>query len=397
MEHKKTVLLVHNYYQIPGGEDTVVANEKAMMEEHGHKVILYSRQNSELKSFSVVKKLLIPFLTIFNLKTYKDIRRIIKDEKVEIVHVHNTLTLVSPSVYYAAVSMKIPVVQTIHNFRLLCPGATFYRDGHICEDCVVKGVGCAIQHKCYRNSAIQTLVCVMGTWFHRWMGIYGKLNYICLTEFNKRKLLGLKQIQPEQVFVKPNFAQSQAESIVPYSERKKQFAFVGRLDRVKGVDFLLKVWKQMGTEAPKLVICGTGPMQNWCENYIAENQLCMVEYKGFVQNEEAKKIIAQSQALILPTQWYEGFPMTIVEAYSVGTPVIGPRIGNVADVIVEGSTGYLYEPNDCDSLMHTFSQDFSLTDRIQEKFEKLYSKNTNYGLLHEIYSVIEGTGGTESK
>ena len=145
----------------------------------------------------------------------------------------------------------------------------------------------------------------------------------------------------------------------------------------------------MGMAAPKLVICGTGPMQKWCENYIAENQLCMVEYKGVVQNEEAKKIIAQSLALILPTQWYEGFPMTIVEAYSVGTPVIGPRLGNVADAIVEGSTGYLYEPNDCDGFIHTLSQNFSLTDRIQAKFEKLYSKNTNYKLLHEIYSVIE--------
>lgn len=388
MEHKETILFVHNYYQTPGGEDTVVANEKAMLEECGHKVILYSRNNNELKSFSVLKKLLLPFQAIFNPRTYKEIRRIIKDENVEIVHVHNTLTLVSPAVYYAALSMKIPVVQTIHNFRLLCPGATFYRDGHICEDCVVKGLGCAIQHKCYRNSAIQTLVCVMGTWFHRCMGIYGKLNYLCLTEFNKRKLLGLKQIQPEQVFVKPNFAQSQAESIIPYSERKKQFAFVGRLDTLKGVDFLLKVWKQMGTAAPKLVICGTGPMQNWCENYIAENQLYMVEYKGFVQNEEAKKIIAQSQALILPTQWYEGFPMTIVEAYSVGTPVIGPRLGNVADVIVEGSTGYLYEPNDYESFMYALLREFSLTNHVKQRFDELYSKNTNYKLLLGVYNAI---------
>lgn len=397
MKRKETVLVVHNYYQIPGGEDTVVANEQAMLEERGHKVIHYCRNNSELKSFSILKKLLLPLLSIFNPRTYRDIRRIIKDEKVELVHVHNTLTLISPAVYYAALSMNIPVIQTVHNFRLLCPGATFYRDEHICEECVDKGLGRAIQHKCYRNSAIQTLICVMSTWFHRRMGIYGKMNYICLTEFNKNKLLSIKQIRSEQVFVKPNFAQSQAEGIIPYSERKKQFAFVGRLDKLKGVDFLLKVWKQMGTAAPKLVICGTGPMQNWCENYIAENQLYMVEYKGFVQNEEAKKIIAQSQALILPTQWYEGFPMTIVEAYSVGTPVIGPRLGNVADVIEEGSTGYLYEPNDCDSLIHTFSKDFSLTDCIQQKFEERYSKNTNYELLQEIYSVVEETGGTVSK
>ena len=118
---------------------------------------------------------------------------------------HNTLNLISPAVYYAAVKCSVPVVQTIHNFRFLCPGATFYRDGHICEDCVSKGLGCAIKHKCYRGSRAQTLVCVASTWIHRHTRILGKINYIALTEFNKKKLLQLKQIKSDRVFVKPNF------------------------------------------------------------------------------------------------------------------------------------------------------------------------------------------------
>ena len=192
---KQNILIVHNYYQIPGGEDTVVANEKKMLEKHCHKVILYSRNNAELKQMSKLQKVFLPITTVFNPRTYRDIKKLIRDEKIEIVHVHNTLNLVSPAVYYAARRMKVPVVQTIHNFRLLCPGATFYRDGHICEDCVEYGLKCAVKHRCYRGSKIQTLACVLSTAFHRMTGIYGKINYICLTDFNKQKLLGLKQIK----------------------------------------------------------------------------------------------------------------------------------------------------------------------------------------------------------
>lgn len=204
-DKKYRILQVHNYYQVPGGEDTVVANEKKLLEDHGHTVIQYTRNNSELKNFSKARKLLLPFTTIFNLKTYKDIKRIIKEEHIDIVHVHNTLNLISPAVYYAALKCNVPVVQTIHNFRLLCLGATFYRDGHICEDCVEHGLHCAIKHGCYRGSKAQTLVCVVNTLIHRLTGVYGKINYICLTEFNKEKLLQLKQIKPERVFIKPNF------------------------------------------------------------------------------------------------------------------------------------------------------------------------------------------------
>ena len=193
-DHKQKILLVHNYYQIPGGEDTVVSNEKKLLEDNGHEVILYTRHNNELKNLNKLQKLALPFTTIFNPRTYREIKRIIREERIEIVHIHNTLNLISPAVYYAAVKMKTPVVQTIHNFRFLCPGATFYRDGHICEDCVSKGLKCAIKHNCYRNSKAQTFICIVNTWIHRRTGILKKINYIVLTSFNKEKIMQLKQI-----------------------------------------------------------------------------------------------------------------------------------------------------------------------------------------------------------
>ena len=205
---KETILIVHNYYQMPGGEDTVVANERKLLEKHGHKVILYTRNNSEINTMSFINKLKIPFKTIFNLETYRSVKKIIQDNNIDIVHVHNTLVLVSPSVYYAAISCDVPVVQTLHNFRMLCPGATFYRNGHICEECLSKGLRCAVKYGCYRNSKLQTLICVLSMIIHRKTGIYQKIFFICLTDFNKKKLVEFNHnriIDESKVFVKPNF------------------------------------------------------------------------------------------------------------------------------------------------------------------------------------------------
>ena len=232
------ILVVHNHYQIPGGEDQVAAQEAELLRSHGHKVIVYYRDNSELKGFSLGQRLLLPFRTIYNPGTYREIRKRIRENKIDVVHVHNTLMLVSPAVYYAARKEKVPVVQTVHNFRLLCPGATFYRDNQICEDCLKRGLRCALKHKCYRGSFSQTLCCVLSMKVHRATGIYKGLTYICLTEFNKKKLLGLKGLRPEQIFVKPN-AVSAPEALTPELERQDRFLFAARLEDMKGVRVLL--------------------------------------------------------------------------------------------------------------------------------------------------------------
>ena len=384
---KQNILIVHNYYQIPGGEDTVVANEKKMLEVHGHKVILYSRNNAELKQMSKFQKLFLPITTVFNPRTYKEIKRLIKSENIEIVHVHNTLNLISSAVYYAARAMKVPVVQTVHNFRLLCPGATFYRDGHICEDCVKRGLWCAVKHKCYRGSRMQTLACVISSWFHRMTGIYGKINYICLTEFNKSKLLELKQIKPEKVFVKPNFVESNC-SFIPEESRENQFVFAGRLDKLKGVDILFKAWKRMGDNAPKLVVCGTGPMEEWCKMFIQQNDV-NIEMLGFVSNAETLKIIARSKALVLPTQWYEGFPMSIVEAFSVGTPVVCSDFGNAGSIVQDGITGFRFVKSSVEDLSLAITRNRGLCATTFQVYKTMYTAEANYRTISEIYRKAE--------
>lgn len=383
---KKKILIVHNYYQIPGGEDTVVANEKKLLEDHGHRVILYTRNNAELKTMSGVKKLALVLTTIYNPQTVKDIKKIIKDNDIDIIHVHNTLNLISPSIYYAAMLCKVPIVQTIHNFRLLCPGATFYRDGHICEDCITYGLRCAVKHNCYRDSKLQTLACVISTMIHRMIGIYGKINYICLTEFNKEKLLTLKQVKKEKVFVKPNFIKNNNE-FIPVEERIDQFIFVGRLDKLKGIDILLEAWKKMGESAPKLILCGTGTMEKWCKGFVRENKV-NVDIRGFVPNDEVRRLIGKSRALILPTQWYEGFPMSIVESYSVGTPVICSDIGNVSNIVVDGVTGWKFVEKDELIECVRKAEKEQLYSETYQKYISKYTEQINYELLIKIYESV---------
>lgn len=390
MDEKHTILQVHNFYQLPGGEDTVVENERRLLEAHGHRVVCYCRDNKELQGFSVFRKLLIPFTTIFNPRTYLEVRRLIRAEGIDLVHVHNTLNLISPAVYYAALAEGVPVVQTMHNFRLLCPGATLYRDGHVCEDCLSHGLGCAVKHSCYRGSRLQTLACVLSTKFHRMTGIYGKLNYICLTEFNREKLLNLKQVNSERVFVKPNFVEK-TQSVPVFGGRKKLLLYVGRLEKIKGTDLLLEAWEQVCRQTDaQLVLCGSGPMEDWCREYIERKNLTNIELAGRVPHEDVLRRMGEAWAVILPTQVYEGFPVTIIEAFSRGTPVIGTDLGNTGSLVKDGVNGLLFAPGSAQSLaealMDCLQADVTgMGRRAYHDYVNLYGEDENYRILTGIY------------
>lgn len=380
---KYTILMVHNYYQIPGGEDTVVANEKKLLEEHGHKVILYTRRNSELKHMSAIQKLSVPFSFIYSRRTAKDIQKIIRDNSIDAVMVHNTLSLISPSVYYTAIRCGVPVIQTVHNFRFVCPNALFYRDGHICEDCLTHGLHCAVKHRCYRGSFTQTLLCVISDRIHRANHIYSKLNYICLTEFNRQKLLTLKQIDPAKVFVKPNFTDVTHEWI-PYDERADQYVFAGRLDGYKGIKELFAAWKILGSSAPKLIVCGSGQLEEWCRM----NMTAGIELKGQTGHDEMLDILAHSKALIIPSKLYEGFPMTIAEAFAVGTPVITNDIGNTGSIVDNKYLGVRLNPlhitEELAQCVKEWNESYDYQVETMKAAAHRYGKEENGRILEEI-------------
>lgn len=385
------ILLVHNYYQIPGGEDTVVANEKRLLEDNGHKVLLYSRNNSELKTMNFFGKLCLPFATIFSIKTYKEVKKIIKEENIDIVHVHNTLTLITPSVFYAAFASKIPVVQTLHNFRMQCPNGLFFREGHICEECLEKGLIDSVRHKCYRNSRIQTFVSAVAIKVHRLLGTYRKVNFICLTEFNKSKLLELNEKQGKgiidegRVFVKPNFTDIRVVP-VPYQNRKNQCVFAGRLEEIKGIRMLMEAWQKISEM--DLVLCGIGPLEDWCKKYIASNHMENVEIKGYVRHEELIEIMRESKALILPSLVYEGFPMTIVESLACGTPVIGSDVGNIGNLILDGENGLKFVRGSVEDLRDKVRRICDMSESSRRIYDEKYDIGENYMILQEIYKRI---------
>lgn len=218
-------------------------------------------------------------------------------------------------------------------------------------------------------------------------GIYGKINYIYLTEFNRQNLLNLKQIKPEKVFVKPNFVESK-EGFVPEEKRENQFVFAGRLDELKGVDILFEAWKRMGETAPKLVVCGTGPMEEWCKSF-AKNNRVNIELRGLIPNTEVRKLIANSKALVLPIQWCEGFPMSIVEAFSVGTPVVCSDLGNVGSIVEEGVTGCKFRSDSVDGLMLAVDWCQGLHKSTLREYQTKYTSEKNYKTLIDIYAKTE--------
>ena len=284
-DYKENVLIVHNYYRIPGGEDIVVANEKSLLEKKGHKVILYPRNNSEAGDHNFLQKIGLAFVSIFNIRTYRDICDIIDKEKIDVIQVHNTVALISPAVYLAGINMGVPVVQTIHNFRLVCPNGVCYTRGHICERCLEHGLKASLLYNCYRDSKLQTFVCALTIKMQRMLQTYRAIYYICLTEFNKQKLLTVKQIREENIYIKPNFT-TIAPKVVPYSDRKKQFVYAGRIEKIKGMELLLQAWMKLGEKAPKLIICGSGELESWCREYIQNNEITTIEMLGQIDNLE---------------------------------------------------------------------------------------------------------------
>ena len=333
---------------------------------------------------SLFKKILLPFTTIYSIKTIREIRKIIKKEHIDIIHVHNTLNLISPSVYYAAKKEGIPIVQTIHNFRLICPNGILYRDNHICEECPQNGLKCAIKHNCYRNSKLQTLINVIMLKIHRARGIYKNVNFIFLTEFNKNKFLEFNKkthiFDENKFYIKPNFFNTKIDSN-KHEEKREGYIFVGRLDESKGIKGVVEAWEKVENE--KLTICGTGELENELKEYINQKKL-NIEMTGKIPLDNIYNLLRKSKAFIFSSLWYEGFPMVILESFACNTPVITQNIGNAATV-VDNDKGLKY--NSLEELVDIINQD-KISEREYDINIDEYTEEESYKVLEEIYKEM---------
>ena len=382
------VLLVHNSYQQPGGEDRVFESELELLASHGHDVALYTAHNDTVRQLGKVR---LAVRTSWSGTTYRGMLAALQRERPQIVHVHNTLPLLSPAVYYAARAARVPVVQTLHNYRLLCPKAVLLREQRICEDCLGRRVPWpGIVHACYRGSRSATGAVAVMLSVHWLLGTWTRQvsRYIALTEFMRQKLIE-GGLPATRIVVKPNFVTPDPGQ----GNHDGRYAlFVGRLAPEKGLRTLLQAWKQLADPMP-LKIAGAGPLEG-----LAEGSAPGVEWLGQVHHREVIALMKRAFVLMFPSEWYEGFPTTIAEAFATGLPVLASRLGAMAEIVRHRQTGLLYTPGDAldlaDQVRWAFAHPGELADigrRARLEFEAKYGPERNYQLLCDVYrGVLDG-------
>ncbi|MBV8780540.1 MAG: glycosyltransferase [Phycisphaerae bacterium] len=382
------VLLVHNFYQQPGGEDHVFADEAALLRSAGDHVETFSVHNSAVESMG---KLTVAAKTIWNREEIAAVADAARACRAEVVHFHNTFPLISPGAYQAAAATGAAVVQTLHNYRLLCPSATMYRDGQVCEDCVGKAFAWpAVAHACYRdNRAGSAAVAAMLT-VHKARGTWQKDvdAYIALTDFARQKFADCG-LPADRLFVKPNFVDPDPGIGSGQGDDHGPFAiFVGRLTHEKGIDPLLNAWKRVGKQLP-LKILGDGPLRDDVTSAVANNPA--IEYLGRQPMDRVLSMLGQAKLLVFPSVWYEGLPRTIVESFAKGTPVIASRLGSMIELVQDGCNGFHFVPGDADDLARTVLQASTAGDELRRgarrTFEEKYAPSPNYETLKSVYQA----------
>ncbi len=384
------IVLVHNFYQIGGGEHTVFRNEKQLLEENGHYVVPYTRTNDELKK-SVWKKILLPFSTCFSWRTYREIKRLIKEERISVVHCHNTFPLISPAVYYACFRMHVPVLQTVHNFRLVCPGGTCFRNGAVCEECLKKkSLLPALRYGCYRKSRLGTAVVVGMLWVHRKLGAYRKLNYIFLTPFYAKKIAPLLNVPENRIFIKPNFCLSGGIPAPADEVDLHKFVYVGRLDDYKGIYLLAQLWLTLPKEFI-LKIYGSGAMETKLAAIAAQHG--NIELCGFQDQNVVREDLRTACALVFPSIGYESFGLSVIESFSLGVPVLMNENESLGFVEENGTTGYRFSVNDpaslAEAIQYICKKMATLKQNCLEAYEKRYTPQRNVKDLEHIYAQIQ--------
>lgn len=385
-------LLIHNYYQNSGGEDGVFHAEAEMLRSHGHDVLEYVRCNDEIRSYGIWRRLTLGVRTAWARDSLGDVRRILANEKPDVVHMHNTFPLISPAAYYACSEVNVPVVQTLHNYRLLCAAATLYRDGHICEDCLTKGAFHGVRHGCYRKSRIATAASGAMVWFHRLRRTWNDRvdRFIALTRFSRQKFVE-NGIAAHKIVVKPN-----ALALDPgYKTTLGDYAlFVGRLSSEKGLSTLLAAWARLPNRL-LLKIIGTGPQRDGMEALIARGALSNVRLQGRLSREATIAAMKNARFLIFPSEWYECFPTTLLESFACGLPVIVARIGAMTEIVEDGRTGLHFHARDPDDLAAkiqwawTHPSDMEAMARAAHaEYRSKYTPERNYAMLMEIYRSV---------
>jgi glycosyltransferase involved in cell wall biosynthesis len=341
------ILVAHNSYQRAGGEDTACASEIGLLRQAGHQVTEYLRHNDEIQEYSLMEKASLSWRTSWSQRSNRELGDILARESPDVVHFHNTFPLISPSAYYTCQAAGVPVVQTLHNYRLLCPSGNLFRDGHVCEECVSHSPLRSIVHGCYHDSRLASAAVAGMLTVHRLLNTWAEqvdLFLVC-TEFARRKFID-KGFDEARIRVKPNFLAPDPGTRLG---RGKTALYVGRLSQEKGPQLLPVAWSKL-VEAIPLEIVGEGPLHTSLEADCARFGLRRVHFSGWLCAPQAIARLHAARFLVVPSICYEGFPMVIAEAYACGVPVIATGHGGLAEIVRDGCTGLHFAPGNADDL-----------------------------------------------
>jgi glycosyltransferase involved in cell wall biosynthesis len=380
------ILVAHNYYQEAGGEDQVFSSETRLLEAHGHEVVRWTRHNNAIQQMSGLSA---ACATLWSRSSTAELGKLIQRHQPQVVHFHNTFPLISPAAYYTARAGGAAVVQTLHNYRLLCPNALFFRNGRVCEDCLDKAIPWpGIVHKCYRGSRSASAAVAAMLTVHRTLCTWRKAVdvYIALTEFSRGKFIE-GGVAAHQIVVKANFVHPDPG---PGAGKGGYGVFVGRLSPEKGLATLLSAWKSLGGQVP-LKVVGDGPLAATVREAAAAG--IGIEWLGRRPIPEVYSLIGEAMFLVLPSHCYETFGRTIVEAFAKGTPVVAPCLGAMAELVAHGQTGFHFQPGDPLDLAAMVRRLLStapperarLRLAARHEYEQKYTAEPNYRALMAIY------------
>lgn len=388
------IVLVHNTYLEQGGEDVVFWQERSLLRAAGHEVLEYQRFNSEMQQYSMVRRLTLIGRTVWASDSHRQFTDLLQHHRPDIVHVHNTFPLISPSILWACREQEVPVVHTLHNYRLLCPAANFIRDGKPCEDCTRGSLLQSVGHGCYRDSRTQTAAVALMLSVHRARKTWTRAvdRYIVLTDFARSKFVD-NGLPTEKITIKPNCVDPDPGKRVGEGSYA---LFVGRISREKGAHTLLKAWRQL-PKSFSLRIVGDGPARAGLEAEAAGQGLSNVTFLGRLPRERVIEAMKGARFVVFPSELYENLPLTIVEAFACGVPVVASKLGAMQEIIEEGRTGIFFPAGDADSLATAVTRAWQqpentkrLGDQARAEFENKYTAAINYRNLMKIYrEVIE--------
>lgn len=384
------ILIVHNYYQQPGGEDEVFSAETQLLERHGHGVYRYVVRNDGLEQESHIT---LARETIWSRRSYRAIEELVRSMRPDVAHFHNTLPRISPAAYYAVTREGVPVVQTVHNYRLVCPSGVMFRDGGPCHECVGWVVPLpGIVHGCYRGSRAATAAVAAMSGAHRLLATWRRrvTLYVAPTEFARARLIE-GGLAAEQIVVKPNFVYPDPG---PGSGGGGYALFVGRLSPEKGIQALLEAWRTLHGEL-SLRIVGDGPLAG--EVGEAARTIPNVTWMGRRTSAEVATLLGDAALLICPSECYETFGRVVIEAFAAGTPVVASRLGALAELVEDGRNGRLFRAGNASALVAVVRELMSDSPSLRSMrtaaratFESRYGAEVNYGMLMDVYhSAIE--------